>query len=100
MDPDHAPAMLAYGTLLCEAYDDLKAAKKLLAKGKVISPQSPDMIGTLARCLDMCGEFEDAEAAYKEALCLEPQSPVVLNNYAVSLPDPGPLPSSTAILRA
>ena len=92
--------MLAYGTLLCEAYDDPEAAKKLLAKGKVLSPQSPDMMGTLARCLDMCGEFEDAEAAYKDALRLEPHSPTILNNYAVSLLDFSPRPSSTTTLRA
>ena len=59
----------------------LQAYRKALAQ----DPDSIESLNGIAVCFDRLGRFEDARTHYEAALGIDPTSPVLLNNYGLSL---------------
>ncbi len=59
----------------------LQAYRKALAQ----DPDSIESLNGMAVCFDRLGRFEDARTHYEAALGIDPTSPVLLNNYGLSL---------------
>jgi tetratricopeptide (TPR) repeat protein len=59
----------------------LQAYRQALAQ----DPESVDALNGIAVCFDRLGRFEDARLHYETALGIDPTSPVLLNNYGLSL---------------
>jgi Flp pilus assembly protein TadD len=53
-----------------------------LTKARQLAPEKIEVISTLALTLDHAGRNEEAEKAYREALALQPDNGVALNNLA------------------
>jgi tetratricopeptide (TPR) repeat protein len=74
---EHGRAMLAQNNLP----QALQAFRQALAQ----DPDSVDGLNGMAVCYDRLGRFEDARVHYEAALGIDPTSPMLLNNYGLSL---------------
>jgi tetratricopeptide (TPR) repeat protein len=60
-------------------------AARVLDHARSINPKEVDAIAQLALVYDGMKKFEDSDALYEEALRLDPENALVLNNFAYSL---------------
>lgn len=78
----------SYNTQLGLAYLDqgnIKRAKKKLLLALSQAPNSPEVNGSMAYYLETTGELNKADAYYKKAIKLAPNSGAQLNNYGAYL---------------
>jgi Tfp pilus assembly protein PilF len=61
----------------------------VLEHARQLNPKDLDAIAQLALVYDTMRRFEDSDGLYEEALKIEPENHLVLNNYAYSLADRG-----------
>ena len=76
----------AFGLLQAgRTVDALEAARRLSAR----APHSPDAYQLLGMCEARRGAFEAADVAFRRALELAPDHPLILSNYAAALRQSG-----------
>lgn len=73
------------------AAERLGLALKMLEEARTKAPDNWDVHSAMGVALDAAGRFEEAQAAYAQALALSPENPVVLNNLALSQAQSGQL---------
>jgi Flp pilus assembly protein TadD len=79
-----AEAARAQGKALLKANNvtqALQAYRQALAQ----DPESIEALNGIAVCFDRLGRYEDARLHYEAALGIDPTSPMLLNNYGLSL---------------
>src|SRR6266576_1591413 len=62
----------------------LREAEQILLEAAPICPQVPEMFNTLGMAYDSDGQYEEAQAAFHQAIRLNPQSAGFRNNLAAS----------------
>lgn len=67
------------------AQNDVPKALQAYRQALAQDPDSVESLNGLAVCFDRLGRFEEARTHYEAALGIDPASPVLLNNYGLSL---------------
>lgn len=73
------------------AVERLGLALKTLEEARTMTPDMWDIHSAMGAALDASGRYDEAQAAYQQALTLSPENPVVLNNLALSQAQSGQL---------
>lgn len=79
-----AEAARAHGKSLL-AQNKLPEALQSFRQALLQDPDSAEALNGMAVCYDRLGRFEDSRTHYEMALGIDPTSPVLLNNYGLSL---------------
>lgn len=79
-----AEAARAQGKSLL-AQNKLPEALQSFRQALLQDPDSAEALNGMAVCYDRLGRFEDSRTHYEMALGIDPTSPVLLNNYGLSL---------------
>jgi Tfp pilus assembly protein PilF len=61
----------------------------VLEKARLINPKDVEAIGQLALVYEGLKKLDESDSLYEEALRLDPQNHLILNNYGYSLADRG-----------
>lgn len=96
--PDHPAANLEAGKTLVEAGRAFEAVR-YLEKATELAPQDWRTFSSYGVALDQIGEHKLARTKYDMALVFAPDSPMILNNKALSFAVDGDLAQAKAILR-
>lgn len=97
-NPDHPGANLEAGKTLVEAGRGFEAVR-YLEKATELAPQDWRTFSSYGVALDQIGEHKLARTKYDMALVFAPESPMILNNKALSYALDGDLAQAKAILR-
>jgi tetratricopeptide (TPR) repeat protein len=77
--PDHARARVAYGSFLCDMYDE-DGAREQLEKALALNAKDPAVYNNLANIYGHTGPIKKAFEYYAKAIELNPNEPVYYHN--------------------
>lgn len=86
--------------LLCVRRPRVRDAYDAAVRAVNLAPHSPDAHNLVGLCLDALGNHDGAQAAFRNALAIDPHHTLAQNNLAASEIDRGRLGSAAGLLRS